>query len=223
MKILLFDIDGTLVNTDRSGKDAMIEAFLQVAKLDQLAAQIHVSGRTDRGIVHELFELHDREFTEPHWNHFCELYLAGLARNLPIRKGRILAGIEPLLAEVANRDDITLGLLTGNVQRGARIKLNHYQIDHYFPFGGFGDHHCERDDVARVARQAAVDHLQQEIPPSDIIGIGDTPNDILCARAIGAQAVAVATGVYNLDQLADHHADLLVEDLSDPAPFLAML
>jgi len=223
MKVLLFDIDGTLVNTHQSGKDAMIEAFLRVAELEELAVHLHVSGKTDRGITHELFELHDREFTEGHWDRFCELYLQGLAHNLPIRQGRVLAGIESILADLEPRDDVTMGLLTGNVEQGAHIKLSHYGIDHYFPFGGFGDIHRERDDVARVARQAALDHLGRDVPPQDMIVIGDTPNDILCARAIGARVVAVATGVFELDQLASHEPDVLVEDLSDPAPLYALL
>src|SRR5690606_25687532 len=119
VKVLRFDIDGTLVNTHRSCKDAMIEAFLQVADLEELAVHLHVSGKTDRGITHELFELHDREFTERHWDRFCELYLQGLTVNLPIRPGHVLTGIEVILAELSPKEDVTLGLLTGNIERGA--------------------------------------------------------------------------------------------------------
>ncbi len=215
MKVCLFDIDGTLVNTNRAGKDAMIEAFLEVAELTELEHVLQVSGKTDRGIFAELFELHGRSLSEDAWRRFLERYLAGLSTNLPVRQGLILEGVSALLAKLSQRDDVLLGLLTGNVERGAKLKLSHYGIHEYFAFGGFGDDHPDRDDVARAALKAAEDHVGHRIPPENVYVIGDTPNDVRCARAIGAKAVAVATGVYSEEQLKETQPDLLLTNLSD--------
>lgn len=215
MKVLLFDIDGTLVNTHRAGKDAMIDAFLEVAELAELAHVLQVSGKTDRGIFAELYELHGKSLDEADWQRFLDLYLTGLAANLPQRQGLILEGVSVLLAKLSQRDDVLLGLLTGNVEAGAKLKLSHYGIHEYFAFGGFGDHHPDRNDVARAALEAAESHVGQKISPENVYVIGDTPNDVRCARAIGAKAVAVATGVYSEQQLQAVEPDLLLTNLSD--------
>lgn len=215
MKVCLFDIDGTLINTGKAGKDAMIDAFLQVAELTQLEHVIQVSGKTDRGIFGELYELHQLEAGHDAWRCFVDLYLAGLARNLPEREGLILEGVSALLARLSQRDDVLLGLLTGNVKLGADLKLNHFQIRDYFAFGGFGDHHPDRGDVARAALRAAEQHVGHSISPDQVFVIGDTPNDVRCARAIGVKAVAVATGIYSREQLQASNPDLLLENLAD--------
>ncbi|RCS41017.1 HAD family hydrolase [Bremerella cremea] len=215
MKVCLFDIDGTLINTGKAGKDAMVAAFLQAAELTQIEHDLHLSGKTDRGIFGELFEQHGKSVSEENWQHFIDLYLAGLEKNLPLRQGTVLPGVTPLLAQLSERDDVLLGLLTGNVARGAELKLTHYGINHYFSFGGFGDVHAHRNNVAQAALEAALTHHGQAISPRDVYVIGDTPNDIICAQAIGAQSIAVATGVFSVEQLRQHSPDLLVSDLAD--------
>lgn len=215
MKVCLFDIDGTLVTTGKAGKDAMIDAFLNVAQLARWEHVLEVSGKTDRGIFAELYQLHGKTVNEEDWRQFIDQYLAGLATNLPNRQGRVLEGVAALLAKLAQRDDVLLGLLTGNVERGAALKLGHYGIDHYFAFGGFGDQHPNRDDVARAALKAAEAFHGSPIPPEDVYVIGDTPNDVKCARAIGAQAVAVATGVFSLEELSEAQPDLILPNLED--------
>ncbi|MEW4453996.1 HAD family hydrolase [Bremerella sp. JC817] len=215
MKVCLFDIDGTLVTTGMAGKDALIDAFLHVAELTQMENVLTVSGKTDRGIFAELFQLHAKTMTEEAWRTFIERYLNGLEANLPKREGMVLEGVTALLARLSQRDDVLLGLLTGNVERGAALKLTHYGIHEYFAFGGFGDHHPDRDDVARAALAAAEQYHGSPFAPSDVFVIGDTPNDVKCARAIGAQAVAVATGVFSIAQLEAANPDLLLANLGD--------
>lgn len=215
MKVCLFDIDGTLVNTGRAGKDAMVDAFLEVAQQSEFHHALHLSGKTDRGIFGELFELPGHSLTEADWERFIDLYLTRLERNLPEREGLVLEGVVALLAKLSQRDDVLLGLLTGNVERGAHMKLTHYGIDHYFAFGGFGDLHPNRNDVARAALSAAELHHGGTLSPRDVYVIGDTPNDIACAKAIGAQSVAVATGVFSLAELKANSPDLLLTGLND--------
>ena len=132
-----------------------------------------------------------------------------------------LPGVVTLLERLAKRSDVTLGLLTGNFREAARIKLEHHAIDQHFHFGGYGDHHHDRDDVARVAFDEARRHLGCEIHPQSVCVIGDTPSDVKCARAIGARAIAVATGMFNVDELARTDPDELYADFSDPGLFLS--
>ncbi|MBA2116000.1 HAD family hydrolase [Bremerella alba] len=215
MKVCLFDIDGTLITTGMAGKDAMIEAFLKVAELTELEHIFQVSGKTDRGIFAELYELHGQTLNEDAWHTFLDQYLGGLATNLPQRQGLVLEGVAALLAKLSQRDDVLLGLLTGNVEKGAALKLGHYGIHEYFAFGGFGDHHPNRDDVARAALEAAEVFHGETISPNDVYVIGDTPNDVKCARSIGAKAVAVATGVFSEEELEAAKPDLLLTNLAD--------
>ena len=100
------------------------------------------------------------------------------------------------------RDDMALGLLTGNFEEGARIKLQHFDLWKYFRCGAFGDDASDRNDLVPVAMQRARDCGLVDASPSDVVVIGDTPNDVECARVVGATPVAVATGSYSVDQLA---------------------
>src|SRR5207302_7838486 len=130
-------------------------------------------------------------------------------------KGRVLPGIADLLAHLRQRDQVAVGLLTGNVRAGAQVKLGHFGLFEHFSFGGFGDHHFDRDDVAREALAAVRAHVHPEVTPDRIWVIGDTPLDVRCARAIGANVLAVATGTHTLAELAAAAPDLVLKDLSD--------
>src|SRR5262249_17665330 len=121
------------------------------------------------------------------------------------------------------RGNVWLGLLTGNVREGARIKLNHFELFHYFRCGGFGDEHFERDDVARDALREVQGLLSRPIDLSCVWVVGDTPLDVQCARASGARAVAVTTGWPSREELAAARPDLLLGNLSDPAQLLSCL
>ena len=135
----------------------------------------------------------------------------------------MLPGILQLLQTLRARTDVAIGLLTGNVRAGARVKLGHYGLYEHFAFGGFGDLHFDRDDVAREALAEVRAHLGESIVAERIWVIGDTPLDVRCARAIGANVVAVATGVHSYEQLRESAADLTLRDLSDAAAFLERL
>src|SRR5205085_6726418 len=119
------------------------------------------------------------------------------------------------------REDVAVGLLTGNIRAGARVKLGHFGLFDYFALGGFGDHHFDRDDVAREAWDEIHRRFNGRVAAERVWVIGDTPLDVRCARCIGAKAVAVATGWHSRDELAEHAPDLLLTDLSDPQPLLS--
>ncbi len=138
-------------------------------------------------------------------------------------QGRVLPGIADLLKTLSERDDVLVGLLTGNVRAGARVKLGFFGLYDYFTCGGFGDVHLDRDDVAHEAVGAVQLRLNGSMVRDRVWVIGDTPLDVRCARAIGASVAAVATGWHSTAELAAHAPDLLLTDLSDPTAFLEKL
>ncbi len=223
MQICLFDIDGTLLRSGGAGKAAMESALQDTFGVALAAEQVSYSGRTDRAIGRDLFRLHDVELNEANWVRFIDAYLERLPGYLSSMEGTICPGIGELLDELDSWPDITVGLLTGNLRAGAQVKLGHFGLHERFLFGGFGDHHWERDDVAIEAAEAVHRHLKEPVPPERIWVIGDTPLDVQCARAIGARAVAVATGWDDAATLAAAGPDLLLKDLSNPDPFLRLL
>jgi len=222
MHVLLFDIDGTLIKTGGSGIEALRIAFAETFHCDPPAG-IHTAGRTDRGIARDLFAHGSIEDSMVNWNRFRDAYVRHLADQLPRREGCVLPGVVQLLEELARRPDGALGLLTGNVFEGARLKLEHFGLDHYFAFGGFGGHYPERNAVAVEAIRAAHRVLDTEVLPERVWVIGDTTLDIDCARHFGARAVAVATGFQTREELASGQPDILLDDLRGAAQLLARL
>jgi phosphoglycolate phosphatase len=219
MHVCLFDIDGTLVASGGAGKAALEAALTEEFGVPSLLENMQLSGRTDRGIMADLLRRHGLDDSPENYRRLRDSYL----RHLPqfLHSGRILPGIAELLAHLAERDDVAVGLLTGNVRAGAKVKLGFFGLYDYFAFGGYGDHHLDRDDVAREALAEVRERFNGSILPERIWVVGDTPLDIRCARSIGARAVAVATGWHNAEELAEHRPDLLFADLSDPALLLS--
>src|SRR5438552_662549 len=150
MDIILFDIDGTLLASGGAGKLALESAFVEDFTCE-LRYQVPYSGRTDRAIVRELFERHDVRHTQANLDKLLTGYLRRLPDCLERMKGKVLPGIIDLLSELKQRNQVAVGLLTGNVRAGAKAKLGHFGLHDHFSFGGFGDHHFERNDVAREA------------------------------------------------------------------------
>lgn len=221
MHVLLFDIDGTLLSSGGAGQAAMEAAFRREFLPTLPPVDIPTAGRTDRAIGSDLFQTFGLEFHPENWNRFQRAYYAELPRHLRQRVGMVLPGVRELLSAVSQRDDVLLGLLTGNFREGARLKLEHHELHHHFCCGGYGDHHLNRDDVAREAWRAV-----RELAPHAEIDrtwvIGDTPADIRCARAIGANVLAVATGIYGVEELQPHAPTALLEDFSAPSEVVAL-
>ena len=219
MHVCLFDIDGTLLNTGGAGQAAMEAAMREQFGERKPIAGISYAGRTDRGIIQDIFRFYDLELSEVARSQFIAAYLQHLPGELHRRPGLVLPGVVELLSHLHKRDDVTLGLLTGNLLEGARRKLQHHSLDDYFDFalGAFGDEHINRDDVARVALSVLSKHapLVDRLSLERVWVIGDTPADIRCARAIGAKALAVATGIYSKCDLEAAQPDRLVENFRD--------
>lgn len=212
--ILFFDIDGTMLSTGGAGQKAMELALTEEFRIRFPFEDVLTAGRTDCGIADEIFAKYQLTDSPAERRRFMNSYLERLPECLKTLPGALLPGVRELLEHFYQRADVHLSLLTGNYAEGAWIKLRHFQIDHFFLTGGYGDDHPHRDDVARLALNNVGCHLQRDVPGQDACVIGDTPADIRCARAINARAVAVATGVYSRDQLSPHEPDHLFDDLS---------
>lgn len=221
--ILLFDIDGTLLSTGGAGQRAMEMALGAAFGIDSLNEDIPAAGRTDFAITTDLFLRHRIADDAETRSRFAAIYFEHLHITLQSLTGRVLPGVEELLDALGKQPHVRMGLLTGNYEQGARLKLAHYAIDHHFQFGGYGDVHSDRDDVARAALKATIEHLKSDISPDQVWVIGDTPSDVKCGRAIGAKVLAVSTGMFSTEELAACHPDLLVEDFSDLDKMLACL
>lgn len=217
--LLLFDIDGTLITTGGCGERALRLAVRDEFGVEDDMRGIEIAGRTDTSIARQLLRKFGRAETEDGVRAILDSYLRHLPRLLPQVLGRVLPGVGELLPALKHRADVVLALLTGNLARGAEHKLSHYGVWHYFEFGAFADDHHERDKLGPFALDRAVER-GHDVSISRTFVIGDTPHDISCARAIGAKAVAVATGGFRAAQLAACAPDVLLEDFSDlPATF----
>jgi phosphoglycolate phosphatase len=227
MHICFLDIDGTLVLTGGAGKDAFCHAMAEGFGVPPTSQNVAFAGRSDRAIAYDLFAIHGIEPTTENWQRFAPCYVRWIDKLLPIREGHVLPGVVALLDSLASRGDVALGLITGNVREAARHKLVYFGLWDRFAFGGFGDEHTERNEIAAAAMAAARHHLNGQpdgLGPAfgQVVVIGDTVHDIRCGRSIGARCVAVPTGQTPADLLRAGQPDVLVQTLEDAAPILRL-
>jgi phosphoglycolate phosphatase-like HAD superfamily hydrolase len=214
-KLILFDIDGTLMTSGGAGERALRRGFQARFGIDDDLSTVEIAGRTDSGIARQMLTAHQLPHTPENFAAFFDGYLHFLAEELPASRGCLLPGIVPLLEALRPREDIVLALLTGNLATGAQIKLTHYGVWQYFEFGAYADDHHDRNQLGHFARQRAKEKHGIEFAPEHIYVLGDTPHDIACARAIGAKAVAIATGKFSFAELEALKPDYVFADLSD--------
>jgi phosphoglycolate phosphatase len=214
-RLLLFDIDGTLIHSGGAGVDALKSAFTERFGITDDLHDIEIAGMTDSGIVVSILNKHKIPATNENVSAFLDSYVHFLSLELPRRVGNLLPGVLELLEKLKSRPHLVLALLTGNVSRGAQLKLEHYGVWHFFEFGAFADDHHDRNRLGTVARARAKEKHGRQFSASEIDVVGDTPRDIACGKAFGARTIAVATGTWSRDQLAKYQPDFLIDDLSD--------
>lgn len=219
IRLVLFDVDGTLIRTGGAGVKAFARAFESEFGEPRGTEMVKFGGRTDLSLARELFLLRHIEPSPGNFQRFFQAYLVWLEKLMRECVGAVCAGVPEFYRALETRDQPPLiGLLTGNIRRGAEIKLERFQLWKQFQFGGFGDDHEERPQIAAIARQRGGQRLGRELRAGEILVIGDTPLDIHCARSIGAKVLAVATGSFSVPQLREHQPDWAVEDLSKFSP-----
>ena len=218
MKLVLFDIDGTLLWSDGAGRRAMTEALTRVFG-GAGPTDYRYDGKTDPQIVRDLMRAagHTDEDIDARMAHLTEHYLTQLEEELAEgMHTHLYAGVRELLDALEARDDVVLGLLTGNLRAGAALKLRASGLDiERFKVGAFGSDHHHRPELPAIAQRRAREELGLDIPGSGIIVIGDTPADIECGRALGARAIAVATGRYTAEELVGHRPLAVFPTLAD--------
>lgn len=217
-KILLFDIDGTLVDTGGAGLRAFARVLNENFGTSEALMGIPLAGRTDRAILADALArvAPDHEPDDGWLLEFAERYVVALAEELEVASSRkrLLPGVVEALDHAAASHGVHLALLTGNFRRGAEIKLGHFGIWDRFAFGAYGDDSADRNDLFPVAMARAREAGLDVSDPRDVVIIGDTPHDVACARSGGALAVGVTTGPYDRASLEAAGADVVIDDLT---------
>jgi phosphoglycolate phosphatase len=225
-KLVLFDIDGTLVLTGGAGVRAMTRACDEIVGSSNALHAVAVAGRTDWIILSDALERMGRDLDAQLFAALRDRYVTHLREEIQVPGHGVKAvmpGIQALLDHLQARDGVYLGLLTGNFEAGARIKLEYFDLWRYFQCGAFGDDAADRNALVPFAVSRARECGVPDLAPHDILVVGDTPHDIACARAVGATPVAVATGMFTTEQLRDSGAGIVFRDLSDTAAFTSLL
>ena len=221
MRLLLFDIDGTLVRVNGRGREAVNPALSSLMDQPISADGVTFSGRTDPAIVEAVLAHNDLPATDAMIENVIATYVETMRDVLRPADVEVLPGVSDLLAELEAHPDVHLGLVTGNVEPIAYEKLSAHGLDEYFSVGAFGSDHAERNRLPELATRRAADHTGHAFRPDEhAVVVGDTAHDIECAQAVGAQAVAVCTGHYGRDDLSPHDPDLLFDSLPRPSTFL---
>jgi phosphoglycolate phosphatase len=214
VRLVLFDIDGTLIHTDGAGVKAFGRALAMEFKVPADTSWASFAGRTDTALARQFFLKYAIEPTQTNFQRFFDCYAHWLAHMLSQTTGEICPGVWRLIYELQllPRKPV-IGLLTGNIRLGAEIKLRRFNLWEFFQTGAFADDHEDRDEIAVLARERGSRLLREDISGGQVVVIGDTPLDIRCGRAIGARVLAVATGSSSLAELRAHNPDWAVTDL----------
>lgn len=226
VKLVLFDIDGTILWSDGAGRRAMTAALTQLFG-GAGPTDYRYDGKTDPQIVRDLMraEGHTDDMIDQRMATLVECYLTGLETELAAGlHAHLFEGVLELLDALEARDDVILGLLTGNLHAGAALKLRSAGVDMArFRVGAFGSDHHHRPELPAIAQRRAHDELGLQIPGEAIVVIGDTPADIQCGRSIGARALGVATGRYSVEELASHSPFAVFPTLADTAAVMKVI
>jgi phosphoglycolate phosphatase len=215
VRLVLFDIDGTLVHTGHAGTKAFAQTFAHIFGLKHGSEKMKFAGRTDVSLVREFFKIHGISASQEHFADFFDNYVFWLDQILSQSTGRECTGIRNFIDQLRELPQPPmLGLLTGNIQLGAQIKLRHFGLWDFFVMGGFADDHEERNHIAVAALARGRRVLDPHLQPQEVVVIGDTPFDVKCGKFIGAKTLAVATGGSTYEELLPCAADWTVRDLS---------
>lgn len=213
--LLLFDIDGTLVDTGGKGMSALKKTAIEVFGND--GPPLDLAGATDLGILANLYVHFEIEPTEELSHRFFDIYHQHLEESLKSNpsEGKVLEGVFDLLENLVSHQQARLGLLTGNTELGAEIKLRHYGLHQHFSFGAYGSDRADRNLLGHIALERALAVIGSSFTPDRTLIIGDTPKDIACAHAVGARCLAVATGHFSAEELEQAGADWVIGSLRE--------
>jgi len=216
--LVLFDIDGTLLETGGAGTRALNRAFERLFSISDAFRGIKMAGKTDLQIIKEALSLHGIDGSNGNLQRIMDMYVSLLKEEINNPRKKLKPGVREIL-DIMIDSRLGTGLLTGNLRKGAEIKLGAFGLNSYFIDGAFGSDHEDRNQLLPIA----LERFRQKgfkVGPENSIIIGDTPRDVECAKVHGARCIAVATGPYSIDELRQTEADLVVETLEDKEKIL---
>ena len=225
MKILLFDIDGTLINAGKAASRAFNTAFRSLFGKDRASAGVNKYGATDPTIIHDTARVSlNRSLSNDEYDNLCQKYISLLSKELDAEKNyRVLPGVEALCKNLSSNPNVALGLETGNLKESGMLKLKRGGIDHYFEFGGFGSDNPDRAEIVRIGiEQARIKYKLDHVSKEDVFVIGDAPQDIQAGQQVGVNTIGVATGLKGKELITENPTHLL-KDLSDTRNFLELI
>jgi phosphoglycolate phosphatase len=216
-RLVLFDIDETMISSDGAGRRAFARVLEREYAIPEEIGHINMSGKTDPQILKEIFEfakkphLHTDETLAEFYRHYLEV----LKEEILISKTYIIhPGVPALLAQLEAQQEVFLALVTGNIEAGARLKLDRVKLNEYFPIGAYGSDSANRLDLPEIAVKRANEYFNQDFNKDEVVVIGDSVNDILCAKHYGVKCIAVNTGKTGKSELEKHFPEYLFSDLS---------
>jgi phosphoglycolate phosphatase-like HAD superfamily hydrolase len=221
MTVLFWDIDGTLLTTNKGGVFAWDDAVKEITGRDFQLASMRIPGMTDYQIAVRTLESLGLDPEHDLLERLVRRYESLLPASLPRKKGHVLRNVREILESLHGREDFRLYLLTGNTRGGAEAKLTHYGLWSFFPSGAFAEDSGARATIA--ARAMAMARQHGPVDEADVFVVGDTPHDIECANAIGVRTIAVATGGYDVEELKPHNPWRLYSELPAPDEFLRLI
>lgn len=222
--LLLFDLDGTLLLTGGAGTRSFERSFLKHYGVTINTQGVRMDGKTDPAIARELLSLYGLPSDDPAVEKILSGYVEALESEVAASPGyHVLQDVEEALKELSQRKDVVIGLATGNLEAGARIKLERGNLNQFFPFGGFGSDSEDRTEIVRIAVRRGKEYAKEDFGPADIVVIGDTPRDVDAGKAAGVKVLAVASGSFDLEALRACFPDAVVKSLSNPSDWLTSL
>jgi phosphoglycolate phosphatase-like HAD superfamily hydrolase len=215
-RLVLFDVDGTLLSAGRAARESILAALAEVLGWEGSSDGNDFSGKTDPQILRELvMDSVSRPRFDAALDSILDRYVEELSRRLSPEAVVVKPGVAALLDRLADEPRVTLGLLTGNIERGARLKLEPAGLNRYFPFGAFGDDSADRYCLPSIALARAREETGRDFDGPSVVIIGDSVHDVACGRSLGARAIAVATGPTPAEKLQAEWPDALFADFSD--------
>ncbi len=214
MYLILFDIDGTLIDSGEAGSRSLNLSFKELFSISDAFHDISMAGKTDTEIMKEGMLKHNIS-VDGNFDIVIDAYLKHLRKEINNERRHIKPGIYKLLGKLNQIEGIYLGLLTGNIEFGARIKLDPFDLNKFFPIGAFGSDDEDRNKLLPFVLRRFEHQWQRKIGVDECVVIGDTPRDVSCAKIYGAMCLGVATGHYSIDELREAGADYTVQDLSN--------
>jgi phosphoglycolate phosphatase len=215
IRLVLFDIDGTLIRTGGAGVKAFGKTFATEFNLPEATKNVVFHGRTDVSLVRQIFRENKLEESPANFARFFDRYPYWLDHYLHHLDGGPCEGVEQFLDGLRHAPNKpVLGLLTGNIRLGAELKLRRYNLWEPFETGAFADDHEERNCIAGIAHKRANKIFGRELKGEEILVVGDTAHDVECGKSIGAKVLAVGTGGVKVSELAAHNPTYAVADLT---------